>query len=141
MADDVAPDGQPPGASMRRVEATAMEADAVGRARRLVVEQLRQWRCAETDDVALVLSELVTNAVVHAGGAERITVTRDGAHVRIEVHDNRAARPHLRADTTDPGGVGLRIVDQLSERWGSHPTAAGKLVWAVLTCADGAPGG
>lgn len=118
-----------------------MEPAAITRARRLVVEQLRRWRCADTDDAALVFSELVTNAVIHAAGAVRITVTRDGEHVRIDVHDNRSGRPNLRADGTNPGGLGLHIVAQLSERWGSHPTPTGKLVWAVVSCADERLGG
>ena len=119
-----------------------MEPAAITRARRLVVEQLRRWRCADTDDAALVFSELVTNAVVHAAGAVRITVTRDGEHVRIDVHDNNGSgRPTLRADGANHGGRGLHIVAQISERWGSHSTPTGKLVWAVVPCADDRPRG
>ena len=116
-----------------------MDPAAISRARHVVAEQLRRWRCADPHDAALVLSELVTNAVVHGGGAVRITVTRQGENVRIDVHDNGSARQHLRAPSNNPGGLGLHIVDQLSERWGSQPTATGKLVWAVVSCADERP--
>jgi anti-sigma regulatory factor (Ser/Thr protein kinase) len=136
MADDTRRDGQPPHVAIQRVEAAAMEPSAIGRARNLIAEHLRQWRCATPDDATLVVSELVTNAIVHAGGAVRITVTRDGDNVRIDVHDNGSGFPHLRTADTSPGGRGLHIVDQLSKQWGSQPTATGKLVWAVVSCAD-----
>jgi len=139
MADNTPPDSQSPHVPTQRVEATAIEPAAISRARHVVAEQLRRWRCADPDDATLVLSELVTNAVVHAGGAVRITVTRHGEHVRIDVHDNDSARPHLRAYGTNPGGLGLHIVDQLSERWGSQRTVTGKLVWAVVSCANERP--
>jgi anti-sigma regulatory factor (Ser/Thr protein kinase) len=139
MADDTRHDGQPPHAAFQRVEVAAMEPAAISRARNLIAEHLRQWRCATPDDAALVVSELVTNAIVHAGGAARITVTREGDDVRIDVHDNGPGFPDLRTANTGPGGHGLHIVDQLSKQWGSRPTATGKLVWAVVPCTDQPP--
>jgi anti-sigma regulatory factor (Ser/Thr protein kinase) len=141
MVDEFSSDGQPPNVSSGWVETTAMERAAISGARHLIVEQVRKWQCANVDDAALVLSELVTNAVVHAGGAVRIAVTPDGDHVRIEVHDHESEQPNLRAYSANPGGLGLHIVDQLSERWGSQPTGTGKFVWAVVACARQPTGG
>ena len=118
-----------------------MDPDDLIGARHLITEHLRRWQCAEPEDAALVVSELATNAVRHAGGAVQITVTHDTDHIRIEIHDHRSERPHLRAPSTEPGGLGLHIVDQLSRRWGSQATITGKLVWAVIACAHDAPTG
>ena len=87
------------------------------------------------------MSELATNAVRHAGGAVQIIVSHDSDHIRIEVHDHRSERPYIRPPSTEPGGLGLRIVDRLSRRWGFQPTVAGKLVWAVIACAHQSPTG
>ena len=119
-ADDSTPD-DPPGrprpscGSRRRQWIPA----AIGRARRqLITEQLRRWHCADPDDTALVVSELVTNAIIHAGGAVRVTVTRDGRARPHRRTRQRIGTTHLRASNTKPGGHGLHIVDQLSQPWG-----------------------
>ena len=93
---------------------------------------LDRLNCANTEDVALVFSELVTNAVVHGAGTLRITVTAQLRSVRIDVHDTNPHRPEPRLDANAPGGLGLRIVEQLSERWGCEQTTTGKVVWAVI---------
>jgi hypothetical protein len=134
MADGTSGDAGAADVTAQRVEASAMKPAAVGRARRLVVERLAVWGCENTEDAALVLSELITNAVVHAGGAVTITVTRDGRRIRIEVSDNAPGQP--RPGGPSPGGRGLHIVTQLSEHWGFHPTATGKLVWALVRCVN-----
>lgn len=133
VPDDAASHGRPPQTSTYQVEATVTEPAAITSVRHRVVEQLVAWGCADTEDVAMVLSELVTNAVVHAGGAVHITVTRDGPRVRIAVHDNGSGWPHL-TDGGSTGGLGLRLVAELSERWGAEPTATGKVVWAAVPC-------
>ena len=117
-----------------RIETTACDPAEGSRARRLIVERLKAWGCNRIIDIALVLSELVTNAVMHAGGAVLISVSRttDKQHVRLEVHDNVTAQPLPRNNNTGLGGLGLRIVDQLSEQWGTSPTPTGKLVWAII---------
>ena len=87
------------------------------------------------DDVVLVASELVGNAVVHAGpaldGDLAVTweVAPDG--VMVEVDDASADLPQLRAASdTESGGRGLRIVASLADDWGVRRTARGKKVWA-----------
>lgn len=115
------------------VEATAQDPQEISVARNLIIEKLRSWRCARLDDIALVLSELITNAVTHAGGALLICATRsrDGHHVRLEVHDGVPDLPA--GGDAGPGGYGLHIVDVLADRWGTTPTASGKLVWVLIS--------
>jgi anti-sigma regulatory factor (Ser/Thr protein kinase) len=91
-----------------------------------------------SDDAALVVSELVTNAVRHSGCAPDQTVMLDalitGQGLRISVHDaGRSVRvPVVRDDPPSVGGgLGLRLVEQLARRWGSE-RPDGRLVWAEL---------
>ncbi len=123
----------------RRLETEAQDPQACSEARRRLVECLAAWQCDHIDDVALVFSELVTNAVLHAGGAPRISAcpADDNRHVRLEVHDNLAATPEPCVGGPS-GGFGLHIIDRLSERWGTTPTASGKVVWALIRCRCGA---
>jgi anti-sigma regulatory factor (Ser/Thr protein kinase) len=84
------------------------------------------------DDVQLVVSELATNAVLHAETS--FIVTLSGCHegVRLEVRDGSRTEPVLTtARTLDTGGRGVAIVDILSGDWGvdAHSTR-GKSVWA-----------
>lgn len=123
----------------RRLETEAQDPRACSEARRRLVEQLTVWQCDHIDDVALVFSELVTNAVLHAGGAQRISAcpAEDNRHVHLEVYDNLVAIPEPCVGGAS-GGFGLHIIDHLSERWGTTPTAGGKVVWADIPCRCGA---
>jgi anti-sigma regulatory factor (Ser/Thr protein kinase) len=113
----------------------AREVAAPGTARRSTVQALRESGQGDTllEDAALVVSELATNAVVHADSAFSIAVTEQDSVVRISVHDRGPDLPLL----VDRGrkassGRGLIIVDALATRWGIDPTATGKVVWAEL---------
>jgi anti-sigma regulatory factor (Ser/Thr protein kinase) len=104
----------------------------VARARELACAQLSAWHLA--DDLAftteLVVSELVTNAIRYGGPPVRLRLIRDSSLI-CEVSDASSAAPHLRrARAFDEGGRGLMIVAQLTERWGSRHTGAGKTIWA-----------
>ncbi|MFF1908023.1 ATP-binding protein [Kitasatospora sp. NPDC058218] len=88
-------------------------------------------------DVGLLLvSELVTNAVLHgtpAGNRVHLVLSVDHERLRIEVHDARADRgPVLRAGSAeDESGRGLILVKSLARRWGCCPRkGVGKIVWA-----------
>ncbi|MFN8020529.1 MAG: ATP-binding protein [Acidimicrobiales bacterium] len=74
-------------------------------------------------DVELILSELVSNAVVH-GQCEQteLTIMIDDDHLRVEVSDPGRGGPVERrtADLTGSGGLGLHLVDRLADRWGHH---------------------
>ena len=105
-------------------------------ARHAVEGRLREWGCDHPEDVLLVFSELVTNAVSHAGSAERVQVRLDETAVTVLVDDPSTSSPLMRAEGDDSGGFGLRIVDQLATEWGSAQTNTGKTVWASVRCFD-----
>jgi anti-sigma regulatory factor (Ser/Thr protein kinase) len=89
------------------------------------------------DEVALLVSELVTNAVVHAAAPVELRLHRYGHTVRVEVVDHGATwtvrRPAPLCDLAE-GGRGLALVELLSARWGVDPLPGmdGKVVWATL---------
>ncbi|MBV6696744.1 ATP-binding protein [Kitasatospora aureofaciens] len=87
---------------------------------------------AVTEDILLMVSELVTNACLHApGGPRELRLSWNGTRLRVEVADESPVPPRLRpyADPGRPGGHGLRVVDRLARAWGSVPEGDGKLVW------------
>ncbi|MBP7630183.1 MAG: ATP-binding protein [Acidimicrobiales bacterium] len=91
------------------------------------------------EELALVVSELAANAVLHTSAPFTVSVTRSDDAVRIEVEDGSAVLPRV-ADHGDraPTGRGLRIVDQLARARGARPTGTGKVVWAeVARAGDG----
>ena len=111
----------------------------VSDARALAAGALLAWACPApvVEDAVTVISELVTNAVVHAAPPVRLRLALadppEGRTVRIEVSDGSPRPPQVRAPSTSaPGGRGLRIVAALTTRHGVLPTAGGKTVWAEL---------
>jgi hypothetical protein len=74
-----------------------------------------------TVDTDLVVSELVTNAILHGGGIARLRLDLDGErlHIRVEDHNHRLPQ-RLPNPSTEPHGRGLWIVDALSESWGTE---------------------
>jgi CheY-like chemotaxis protein/anti-sigma regulatory factor (Ser/Thr protein kinase) len=108
---------------------------AVREARAIVRDLLDRWGFHDLiDDAALVVSELVTNAVTHASSAGAVVVNRSGGGVRIEVRDHGAGDP----DPKDPGesaegGRGLMVVSALANAWGVDTAPQSKSVWVELT--------
>jgi len=96
--------------------------------------ELHGWPDDRVDDARIVVSELVTNAVVHAGTELEIRVEVD-TDARLSVTDFVPERqPKIRPD--DPaqvGGLGLKLVDQLSEQWGVATSDHAKTVWCELS--------
>jgi MEDS: MEthanogen/methylotroph, DcmR Sensory domain/Histidine kinase-like ATPase domain len=87
----------------------------------------------DPDDVQLVVSELATNAVVHAGTPFSISVSSDGRTMRIAVSDWSVVRPVVRDGSPDAiSGRGLRLVAAVAGDWGVEPGPDGKTVWAEL---------
>jgi CheY-like chemotaxis protein/anti-sigma regulatory factor (Ser/Thr protein kinase) len=81
-------------------------------------------------DVELLVSELVTNAVLHASSAPRLEVQVSAGAVRVAVHDDDPSLPERRVPDADrPGGRGLNMVEQLASRWGAEAHDDGKVVW------------
>lgn len=101
-------------------------------ARRLVRDELAAAGLdALVDDVALAVTELITNAQLHtrAGAEVRLVVQPPG--VRLEVVDYSTESPLTAAEhASTMTGRGLSIVEQLADRWGFDLLAAGKIVWA-----------
>lgn len=85
------------------------------------------------EEIALVVSELTANAVLHTSAPFTVTVRALADAVRIEVADASDVLPHVK-DHGDraPTGRGLKIVDRLARARGSQTTADGKVVWAEL---------
>ena len=93
----------------------------------------------ESADAALVLSELVTNALHHGLGEVVVRASVDGnVAIQLAVTDSGDELPALQpADPTRVGGLGLRVVDQLSSAWGVAPFPGGKTVWATIPRSPG----
>jgi anti-sigma regulatory factor (Ser/Thr protein kinase) len=110
--------------------------DTPAAARQFLDETLERWGDCETavDDAHLLLTELVTNAVVHARSSLVVSIRRQASRLRLAVHDKSPAKPTLRAQTSAApwGGWGLPIVAALSSDWGVEATSGGKTVWAEL---------
>lgn len=85
------------------------------------------------DDVTLVVSEMVTNAVRHASPPVALEIQAEGGRVHIAVRDGSPDAPQPRAAPTDAeGGRGLLLVDLLCEDHGVQADPPGKTVWATL---------
>jgi anti-sigma regulatory factor (Ser/Thr protein kinase) len=112
--------------------------ESSARLRSLLWTTFACWECdsQRLDDAALVLSELVGNAVRHAEGATlQVRLRRTEDVLRIAVHDGSPARPAPRqASFEDENGRGMLIIEALSHRWGWEPLATGKVVWADVSC-------
>ncbi|MFF5533926.1 ATP-binding protein [Streptomyces cinerochromogenes] len=91
---------------------------------------------AAAEDVLLVVSELVTNACLHAEGPDELRLACDNKVIRLEVSDRGAGQPSPRTPhrAGRPGGHGMFIVQRLCLDWGvvRAPGAQGKTVWAEL---------
>jgi len=125
------------------VRATALEArlvlpDAaasVPLARRFVTEMLLESDCETlVESVAVIVSELVANAVRHAPGPCAVEVSHRPGTLRVAVADAGPGMPDLQVlGPTHEDGRGLHIVSALSDAWGvDHLRDGGKLVWADL---------
>jgi anti-sigma regulatory factor (Ser/Thr protein kinase) len=110
--------------------------DAPSAARQFLDEALQRWGGDQTpvDDARLLLTELVTNAVVHARSPLAVSISRQQSTLRLAVRDQSTAQPTVRDETSSApwGGWGLPIVAALSSDWGVETTSGGKTVWAEL---------
>ncbi|MFF2144757.1 ATP-binding protein [Kitasatospora sp. NPDC058190] len=129
------------GAGQTRRLALSGSERPVQRSREFSRQALERWHWlpavddhqqAVTEDVLLMVSELVTNACLHApGGPRELRLNWNGTRLRVEVSDSSPVPPQLRphTDPARPGGHGLHVVDWLARAWGSLPEGDGKLVW------------
>jgi anti-sigma regulatory factor (Ser/Thr protein kinase) len=106
-----------------------------GVARRFVGAALRRWDVDEPtiEAAQLLVSELVTNAIVHTSSEVWLVVSVRGGTIRVEVTDHDARLPELRpAGSGATDGRGLGIVDGIADAWGFDPRHSGKAVWFEL---------
>ena len=109
----------------------------IRRVRRFVEERCLEWGCEDRlDDALLVVSELATNAAMHAGTPYVVTARRRLGALRLDVFDGSEDAPELRdSDRDSEGGRGLYLVSAMSAAWGvERRSGGGKLVWADLLC-------
>ena len=104
-------------------------------ARQFTRSTLAAWhggeRAAGVEDIVLVVSELVTNALLHGHGTPVVRLLDGGDHVRVEVCDDSPLLP-VSHRVTPTSGLGLRVVEQLSSAWGASRRNRGKVVWCEL---------
>lgn len=106
--------------------------DAPARARRLLAELDVSWSVDSREVAQVLISEAVTNVVRHtACPVLHVLVGTRSGHLRIEVEDCDSEHYPFIAPLrpSEPGGVGLRLIDQMSTSWGVFDTEAGKCVW------------
>lgn len=108
---------------------------SVAQARRFARDVLAANGATDADwPVAQVVSELATNAVVHAGTPFVVSIAHDASHIRVSVTDGRplarASMRRLSSETTT--GRGLRLVQTLGQAWGVDQTDSAKTVWCEL---------
>lgn len=116
------PGGSKTPAAARRFAGTALDT--------LLGSRLTPSVC---DDVELVVSELVTNAVRAGSASVEVSLALENSRVAVRVTDEAAGWPEERnAGIHDTGGRGLTLVSAMSAAWGVRLTEAGKVVWAEI---------
>ncbi|MFI8519466.1 ATP-binding protein [Streptomyces sp. NPDC085481] len=90
------------------------------------------------DDVLLLVSEVVTNACLHAGGPQELVLRHAHGQLRVEVSDANPEHPKAGAPRSPalPGGHGLMVLGRLAGAWGSEPKpdgSPGKVVWLEVS--------
>ncbi|MFR0357662.1 ATP-binding SpoIIE family protein phosphatase [Streptomyces sediminimaris] len=136
-------DGVQPGEQqdVARLSIQRYDLQAVASTRHYLREVLRRWRSeALLDDLQLMLSEVVTNALIHAQSDVDIRMRRHAGGVRVEVQDSSPQPPVPTVIVADEAmnaeaesGRGLLIVDALATSWGSSPAGRGKTTWIEMT--------
>ena len=104
------------------------------RARKFAVEYSASIGSDDTTDLLeLLVSELVTNAILHAGTDFKLRVTYDDGLLRVEVCDTSAAKARPRHyGTGSTTGRGLALIEALATEWGVDTDVHGKSVWFTL---------
>jgi anti-sigma regulatory factor (Ser/Thr protein kinase) len=127
-ATTTGPDGV--GIAVRRFTA---EPASARMARRWAAGVARDWGMAEVETLALLTSELATNAVVHAKSEFEVTLTIGLERVRVEVADSDPRVPVVLTMSIDgTAGRGLGVVQALATAWGFAERTPGKAVWFEL---------
>lgn len=139
------------GAAMCRIQAVNYGPThvSVPQARRWLRDRLDAWELAELEpDASLLVTELVTNAIVHAHSQVHLTATvADGLlEVAVSDHEPQQLMPYshetvvmsrlVDAGELSEGGRGMGLVDAIADAWGVALLGQGKQVWFRLSVAD-----
>lgn len=126
------------GMEQRATFPVVAEPTSVGDARRFVRSALYGWDAdAFEESATLLVSEVVTNVLLHAKTEAALVVRLGGDRLRVEVHDGSRLLPtakHYGVEATTGRGIGL--LDAMSAAWGVQATASGKVVWFELVADD-----
>jgi anti-anti-sigma factor len=124
------------GEAARVVQRFAPYADSVPQARIVATSACARWRMptAVSDRVQVIVTELSSNAVLHAGTPFELVLRRSPAFVHVAVldGDKRPARLVGPESPYSIGGRGLLLVEAFAAAWGCHPTIRGKSTWASI---------
>jgi len=126
-------DGDREPSGFLRVEALVDRTVQLGELRRFVTDAVALLGLSAFEDVAVLTHELVKNALALDERTIRVSVQRrppDG--LRVEVRDHGYGLPVLDHAAGLDGGLGLRLVDRLADRWGVDQFLPGKIVWFEL---------
>lgn len=115
------------------------EARSVSQVRRLARESAEGWGVEQVEwTLSQLVTELATNAVIHAGTSFQVRLSLSGGLLRCEVTDASPQVPRPRRYALEATtGRGLSMIEQLSDAWGVKPHAGGKTVWFELSLDDG----
>ena len=114
---------------LARVELDA-DPSAVGLARAWLTSRLSDWSSDGQATVQLLVSELVTNAILHSTDLIEVSAERDGPWVTVEVSDRSPAKPIVKTYGQEAAtGRGLRLVEALAASWGVRGDETRKSVW------------
>jgi anti-sigma regulatory factor (Ser/Thr protein kinase) len=118
---------------------------SVGEARRWARAVLTAWHADDAEwELSQLLTEVVTNAVLHAGTALRVVLEQDATsgRLRCEVTDGSPARPRVRRHSAEATtGRGLQLLESVATSWGVQTVSGGKTVWFELDGDGGDRGG
>jgi PAS domain S-box-containing protein len=125
--------------SVRAARHFVAAAGSVRAARHFVAEAVTDAPADVREAVALMVSELATNAIKHAASGYEVAITPEAAGLRVAVTDEGGGNPELRAPGPDDlAGRGLAIVDMLAETWGVTRNASrGKTVFFTVSVSAG----
>ncbi|MFJ4985556.1 SpoIIE family protein phosphatase [Streptomyces sp. NPDC088732] len=134
---------------MARLEIQPRDLRTVSTARKFARNSLRTWQLNEiSDDLEITVSEIVTNALIHAGSDVDMRLYRYPDRVRLEVRDSDSAPPipssfsmSEEGRSKAENGRGMVIVENISGSWGSSPNGRGKTVWIEFLTPPPEPAG
>ena len=121
------------GSSRRSERDFEAEPQSAPRARSFVLSKVGNQDEELAMRLSILVSELATNAILHAGTVFKVIVLQDGERIRVSVHDLSPAPPVMKSFGQDqPTGRGLVIVDSMADKWGVESENNGKTVWFEL---------